>query len=269
MSENFSPATAQHVGLEPMGARRPSVFTSSLSVSDGDAPEAVYFPYDDDATEYLKAKDKTLAPIIDYIGHINRPMDGDLFEAVMRSIIGQQISTAAQKTICRHMGDGLGEVTPETVTAAGVEGLQSFGTTFKKAEYMHDFALKVLSGEFDLDAVATMPDAEAIAALSSLKGVGTWTAEMILLFSLGRQDIFAFDDLAIHRGIRMVYNHRKVTREMFERYRRRFSPYGSVASLYFWEVSHGVVPGLVDHAPKKKPAKKTHRQPRKPKKENR
>ena len=75
---------------------------------------------------------------------------------------------------------------------------------------------------------------------------------MILLFSLGRPNIFAFDDLAIQRGMRMVYHHRKITRELFEKYRRRFSPYCSVASLYFWEMSHGVVPGLVDHAPKKK-----------------
>ena len=79
---------------------------------------------------------------------------------------------------------------------------------------------------------------------------------MILLFSLGRPNIFAFDDLAIQRGMRMVYHHRKITRELFEKYRRRFSPYGSVASLYFWEMSHGVVPGLVDHAPKKKTMKK-------------
>ena len=79
---------------------------------------------------------------------------------------------------------------------------------------------------------------------------------MILLFSLGRPNIFAFDDLAIQRGMRMVYHHRKITRELFEKYRRRFSPYCSVASLYFWERSHGVVPGLVDHAPKKKTMKK-------------
>lgn len=210
----------------------------------------IYFPYGDEEVAYLKSKDKILAPVIDQIGHINRPMDPGLFESVMRAIIGQQVSTAAQKTISRRLREGLGDVTPETVAAAGVDRLQSFGTTFKKAEYMHDFATKVASGAFDLDAVATLPDDEAIAALVSLKGIGTWTAEMILLFSLGRPDIFAFDDLAIQRGMRMVYHHRAITRPLFEKYRRRFSPYCSTASLYFWEVSHGVVPGLTDHAPK-------------------
>lgn len=97
-----------------------------------------------------------------------------------------------------------------------------------------------------------MDDAEAIAALSSLEGVGVWTAEMLLLFCLGRPDILSYGDLAIHRGMRMVYHHRKVTREMFERYRRRYSLYGSVASLYLWAISSMNVPGYErDFAPKK------------------
>lgn len=82
-------------------------------------------------------------------------------------------------------------------------------------------------------------------------------AEMLLLFCLGRGDILSFGDLAIHRGMRMVYHHRKVTREMFERYRRRYSPYGSVASLYFWAIARGDVPGYEkDYAPKKKAVSK-------------
>ena len=112
-------------------------------------------------------------------------------------------------------------------------------------------------GAFDPAAVAAMPDAEAIAALSSLRGVGVWTAEMILLFCLQRPDIFSFDDLAIRRGLRMVYRHRTITRALFEKYRRRFSPCGSVASLYLWAVSGGAIPELTDPAPKaKKPARK-------------
>lgn len=214
-----------------------------------------YFPYDEEAIAYLKSKDKVLALIIDQIGHVYRPMDPGLFESVMRSIIGQQISTAAQKTVSLRLREGLGTVNAETVAAAGVNQLQAFGTTFKKAQYMHDFASKVASGAFDLDAIATLPDDQAIQQLVSLKGIGTWTAEMILLFSLGRPNIFAFDDLAIQRGMRMVYHHRAITRPLFEKYRRRFTPYCSVASLYFWEVSHGVVPGLVDHAPKAKSKK--------------
>lgn len=83
-----------------------------------------------------------------------------------------------------------------------------------------------------------------IRELSGLKGVGVWTAEMILLFCMQRPDVFSYDDLAIQRGLRMVYHHRKIDRKLFEKYRRRFSPYCSVASLYLWAAAGGVVPGL-------------------------
>lgn len=97
-----------------------------------------------------------------------------------------------------------------------------------------------------------MSDEDAIAALSSLKGIGVWTAEMILLFCLQRPDVLSYGDLAIQRGLRMVYHHRDITPQLFERYRRRFSPCGSVASLYLWAVAGGTIPELKDYKPKKK-----------------
>ena len=83
------------------------------------------------------------------------------------------------------------------------------------------------------------------------------TAEMILLFCLQRPDIFSFDDLAIQRGLRMVYHHRKIDRKLFEKYRRRFSPCCSVASLYLWAVAGGALPDMRDCAPKKAKGKTT------------
>ena len=217
----------------------------------------MYFQYGAEATGYLTKKDKRLGRIIARIGPVEREVDPDLFSAVVHHIIGQQISTRAQLTVWNRMRAALGTVNAETILAAGVPKLQSLGMTFRKAEYITDFAEKVRVGAFDPAAVAAMPDAEAIAALSSLRGVGVWTAEMILLFCLQRPDIFSFDDLAIRRGLRMVYRHRTITRALFEKYRRRFSPYGSVASLYLWAVSGGAIPELTDPAPKaKKPARK-------------
>ena len=75
---------------------------------------------------------------------------------------------------------------------------------------------------------------------------------MILLFCLQRPDILSYDDLAIQRGLRMVYHHRAIDRRLFEKYRRRYSPYGSVASLYLWAVSGGAIPELKDYKPKSK-----------------
>ena len=85
-----------------------------------------------------------------------------------------------------------------------------------------------------------------------MKGIGVWTAEMILLFCMQRPDIFSFDDLAIQRGLRMVYHHRSIDRRLFEKYRRRFRPYCSVASLYLWAVAGGAIPEMKDFKPKVK-----------------
>ena len=210
----------------------------------------MYFTYGETEVSYLRQKDKRLCEVIDRIGHIDRAVDLDLFSSVAHHIIGQQISTKAQTTIWQRMQDALGTVNAETLLAAGVPKLQGLGMTFRKAEYITDFAKKVHAGAFDLDAVEHMSDEEAIRELSSLKRIGVWTAEMILLFCLQRPDIFSFDDLAIQRGLRMVYHHREIGRERFEKYRRRFSPYCSVASLYFWAVAGGAIPEMKDYRPK-------------------
>ena len=143
------------------------------------------------------------------------------------------------------------KVNAETILAAGIPKLQALGMTFRKAEYITDFAEKVHTGAFDLAAVERMSDEDAIEALRALKGIGVWTAEMILLFCMQRPDIFSYDDLAIQRGLRMVYHHREIDRALFEKYRRRFSPYCSTASLYLWAVAGGAIPELKDHKPKK------------------
>ena len=210
----------------------------------------MYFTYGETEVSYLRQKDKRLCEVIDRIGHIDRAVDLDLFSSVAHHIIGQQISTKAQATIWQRMQDALGTVNAETLLAAGVPKLQGLGMTFRKAEYITDFAKKVHAGAFDLDAVEHMSDEDAIRALSSLKGIGVWTAEMILLFCLQRPDIFSFDDLAIQRGLRMVYHHRKIDRKLFEKYRRRFQPYCSVASLYLWAVAGGAIPEMQDYKPK-------------------
>lgn len=218
--------------------------------------EVRYVEYGDDAVAYLSERDPRMADAIARIGHVWRVRDDDLFQAVVHSIVGQQISTRAQATVWARMRDGLGAVDAAHVAAASVEELQAFGMTYGKAGYIHDFALHVQDGSFDIAAVERMGDDEAIEALASLRGVGRWTAEMILTFCLNRPDVFAYDDLAIQRGLRMLYHHRRITRKLLERYRRRFSPYCSVASLYLWEVAGGALPELRDLAQKAGPARK-------------
>lgn len=210
------------------------------------------FAYGAREMEYLCSRDSRLAEVIQRIGHIERGVDSDLFSSVVHHIIGQQISSRAQQTIWQRMTDRFGAVTPETIAGASEEELQALGMTFRKAEYIRDFAARIEDGSFDPDAVNSMDDEDAIRALTSLKGIGIWTAEIILLFCLQRPNILSYGDLAIQRGMRMVYHHRKIDRKLFDKYRRRLSPYCSVASLYFWAVAGGAIPEMKDYALRKK-----------------
>lgn len=200
----------------------------------------------------MKSRDKRLGEVIDKVGMVKRRVIPDLFAALVHSIVGQQISTKAHETIWRKMTGAFGEVTPEKVLGLSPEELQAFGITFKKVDYIRSAARKIASGEFDIHALRSMSDAEVCAKLSELDGIGVWTAEMLMLHSLQRPDVLSFGDLAVQRGLRMLYHHRKITRPLFEKYRRRYSPYGSVACIYLWAVSAGAVEGLKDYAPKEK-----------------
>lgn len=212
----------------------------------------MYFEYGSEEIEFLKGRDKLLGVAIDEIGHIYREVDGDLFSSVVHHIIGQQISTSAQATIWQRLNDRIKIINADTIYSLELTELQKFGMTFKKAEYIKEFAEKVRCKEFDIDALHDLSDAEVINELSALKGIGIWTAEMIMIFCMQRPDIVSFGDLAIHRGMRMLYHHRSVDRKKFAKYARRYSPYGTVASLYLWAIAGGAIPEMRDYAPKRK-----------------
>lgn len=205
------------------------------------------FIYGKEEMDYLCQKDGKMKDVIETLGMIHREVDDDLFTSVIHHIVGQQISTKAQKTIYQRMKNGLGVIDEDAIYEASDAYLQSFGLTFRKVSYMKDFALKVRNHEIDLDGLYEKSDEEVIEILQSLKGIGRWTAEMILLFCMQRKNVFAYDDLAIQRGLRMVYHHRKITKQLFEKYRRRFSPYCSIASLYLWAVAGGKMEGMKDY----------------------
>lgn len=223
----------------------------------------MYFQYGEEATDYLSARDERLAAVIRQIGHIEREVDEDLFSAVVHQIVGQQISMKALATIWTRLLAAFGDekklgdnaavvISPEKIYRVAPEELQAVGISFRKASYIKEFAEKVYSGEFDLEGIYEKTDEEVIVELSALRGIGRWTAEMLMLFCMQRQDILSFDDMAIQRGMRMIYHHRKIDKKLFEKYRRRYSPYGSVASLYLWAVSGGAIPDMKDYAPKLK-----------------
>lgn len=208
-----------------------------------------YFNYGQEEVEYLKKKDSVLASAIDEIGQINREIIPYMFMAVVNSIIGQQISTKAQATIWKRMLNKFSIITPETIAVLTEDELQSIGISFRKASYIKGIAESIISEELDLVSLENKSDNEVCKYLSQIKGIGVWTAEMLMIFSMQRPNIISINDIAILRGLRMLYHHRKITPKLFAKYKKRYSPYATVASLYLWEIASGACKNLVDYAP--------------------
>jgi DNA-3-methyladenine glycosylase II len=196
-----------------------------------------FFAYGRNEVDYLRKKDKKLGAAIERIGYIERETKPDIFAAIVDSIISQQISSKAADTVLERLGNLVGDITAEKIAITDAGYIQQCGMTTKKAGYIKGLAEKVLSGELDLGELRSLPDDAVIKKLVTLDGIGVWTAEMLLLFSLGRPDVVSYGDLAIRRGMMNLYNLKVLPKTRFDFYRRRYSPYGSVASLYLWKLA--------------------------------
>jgi DNA-3-methyladenine glycosylase II len=205
-----------------------------------------YFHYGELELNYLKLKDKKLAHAIETIGFIKRPIRKDLFSSLVQSIVGQQISNKANQTILKRMHSALGDITPLLLQSLSDKDLQAFGLTFRKVAYIKNISQQNQDNVVNLEALRYMSDETVIHILSELKGVGVWTAEMFLIHSLSRSNVISYRDLAIIKGMRMLYRHREINKPQFNKYKKRYSPYATVASFYLWQISAGAIPELTD-----------------------
>ncbi len=206
------------------------------------------------ARKALAASDPTMAALIERVGRIDiatrlerrkeeRPPDA--YGALLRAIVGQQLSTKAARTIYLRVVDLFGGATPtpEELLEASEEDLRACGLSGRKTEYVRDLATHVLSGELELDRLEELGDEEVIEEIVAVRGLGRWTAEMFLLFHLQRPDVLSGGDLGIRKAIQVEYGLGEMpspTRviEIGEPWR----PHRSLASLYLWE-SLAAVPG--------------------------
>lgn len=199
------------------------------------------FPYGERQIEYLCSRDERLGQVIRRVGFISREVDTDVFACIVKNIAGQQISNAALKTVLGRLYTALGEITPDGILALGAAGIRACGMSQRKAENIFAAAEATKSGELDIEGLSALPDSEVIARLTALRGVGAWTAQMILIFSLCRQNVLSFGDFGIRRGIELLYGEEKLPRARFREYCERYGPYATVASFYLWKVGNGEV----------------------------
>ena len=195
------------------------------------------FEYGDKEINHLRKKDKKLCAAIDRIGMIKREVNPDPFSALVEGVIGQQISGKAAATV-RDRLNALSGFKADKLHCLAIEEIQACGMTMRKARYIKGIADAAMTKTVDFDTLIERTDQEIIGVLTQLNGVGVWTAEMLLIFSLMRPDVVSYGDLAIRRGMMELYGHKELPKERFLRYASRYSPYGSVASLYLWELSH-------------------------------
>ena len=193
------------------------------------------FEYGEKELAWLSRRDKKLGAFIERVGFLERELEPDLFAALVSSIATQQISNAAAETVMKRFEEQF-RLTPACLGAATVDEIQSVGISFRKAAYIKGFCDAVNQG-LDLEALRALPDEEVAARLLPIRGIGPWTVEMFLIFSLGRPDVVSFGDYAIRKGMANLYGLKELDKAKFARFRKRYVPYGTVASFYLWEAA--------------------------------
>ena len=198
---------------------------------------------DSQAVEHLRAADPVMGDLLEAYeapdGVLQRRgrRPTDAYGALLRAIVGQQLSTKAARTIYERL-TGLFEgrtPTPAEIVAADPDHLRSAGLSRAKVAYLRDLAERVEDGDLDLDRISELPDEDVIEQMTAVKGLGAWTVHMFLIFHLGRPDVLPVGDLGIRNAALKAYGLRKLPQPArLERLARPWRPHRSLASLYLW-----------------------------------
>lgn len=198
------------------------------------------FPFID-KVEQLRESDSRMAQLIERFGYIERNTHRPLFEALVESIVSQQVASAsAERTMRKIVGAVGGNVAPATIASLGREGLRKCGVAARKAEWIVSAAERFETGGFGEEELRELSNEEVVDRLTSLGGVGQWTAEMLLMFSLGREDVLPTGDLGIRKALTVLYGERRLTTKRWAHYRRLFGPYCTIASFYLWAYANNL-----------------------------
>ncbi|MGE3316989.1 MAG: DNA-3-methyladenine glycosylase [Planctomycetaceae bacterium] len=198
-------------------------------------------PYDPQqvriALRHLKSADPVLGELIRRVGPFRLRTQSDRFAILVRSIISQQISGKAADSIRRKLEARIapGKLSAENIHRLTIEELRAVGLSPQKASYLTDLADQIVAGSVQLRTIGRLPDEAVIEQLTQVKGIGRWTAQMFLIFSLGRMDVFPHDDLGIRSAIRRYYKLGELPdKQTSLRIAEPWRPYASIASWYCW-----------------------------------
>ncbi|WP_430786341.1 DNA-3-methyladenine glycosylase family protein [Virgibacillus flavescens] len=194
---------------------------------------------DDPAVQELCASDPRMNKLVRIIGDIEFTLRPDYFISLVRSIVGQQISVQAAGAIYNRLEKLLDDVSAANILKKSDEELKSVGLSVRKTAYLKDLANAIEDGTIDLAKLDELDNQEIIKLLTSVKGIGKWTAEMFLLFSLGRMNVLALDDIGIQRGAKWLYQvDQSERRKILVEKSNLWDPHFTLASIYLWEIVH-------------------------------
>ena len=191
---------------------------------------------DSPSVQYLCKKDKRLTKVISMVGPITyEPHTDNPFPFLIHEIIEQMLSIKAGAKIYGRFEElCAGQITPESISKLSVEEIKAIGTSTAKANYIKNAASAVLTGELDFTKFPDMTDEAALKELVSLRGIGTWTAKMYLIFVLDRQDILPFEDVAFLQSYKWLYKTEDVSRASREKKCKKWKPYSSIAARFLY-----------------------------------
>lgn len=193
------------------------------------------YSYSDKELIYLSKNDTLLGSYITKRGFIERKVFCDLFEGLCFSTINQQLSMKTAEKIFDKLKNVVGEIIPDNLLDENM--LSEFGLTKNKAHCIAEFSRLFKSGEFSGEKFEAMSDREVIECLTKIKGIGTWTAEMVLIFCLERKDVLSLSDYGIRKGLSVIHGIDVNDKKSMEKYKELYSPYGTIASFYLWEAA--------------------------------
>ena len=189
------------------------------------------------AERHLESACPHMRAAIRQLGPCSLQLQSDRFQMLVRSITSQQISSAASRAIIARLKARVAPnaLEPDTVRACGEDGLRNSGYSRRKACYVLGLADAILEGEVDLDAMDALGDDEIVERLTCLRGIGEWTAQMFLIFALGRPDVFPYADLGVRSALRKFHGLTELPakRRSIE-LAGPWRPYASIASWYCW-----------------------------------
>lgn len=185
--------------------------------------------------QYLIKKDTRLDKLIDLVGEITYLPDKDEYSFLVSTIVGQMLSNKVADVLYQRILNVCGEVSPYIISITDKDMLRSTGISQRKVETIIDLTQKVLSNEIAFADYCKMSDDQIIKALTSVKGIGTWSAKMYLIFVLDRKDVLPYEDGAFIQAYRWLYNTKKFNRDDIVKRCKKWSPYSSYAARYLYK----------------------------------